>query len=386
MNRQSGPTTAPNRAVPAPVRDTPLDRSGQRWEYVGEPSRSAEITDFAAAVAPSRPPLQSPFASYDDLSDDELAERIRPIQLVGNTVYRLATPPVQLVKDVRAAVRRGADLLPPGKPTRSPPEPSSSDPVASVVVGTDTRYAATQYSSVYYPLSTMVAFAADISPASNGNGACTATMIGTRTAVTAAHCFYNYGVGWYPTRQWAAGVSTFYSGGSLVQNVASGNFTGCYTVTIPTAWTLYGDYLDDYATIEFAAACDLTPYTGWLGLRFFYDYEMTSAALVHLDGYPAPSPNYSYPFPSLYVTSGSGAANVFPWQNSGNPSPEIYHTFDTSGGNSGSALRFPYPGQTDPLYVGAIHKGALAGSNTANIARRTDSGVIAFVFAASSSI
>ncbi len=112
---------------------------------------------------------------------------------------------------------------------------------ATTVFGSDNR--ATVTNTTVNPYSAQVAQSYNITPITYFG--CSATLIGNRTAVSAAHCFHT-GVGgsWRPTYSWAVGARATYTANPLPY----GSHYGCYQAYIPAAYittnssSIYGGY------------------------------------------------------------------------------------------------------------------------------------------------
>jgi hypothetical protein len=82
-----------------------VDIKGRRWVL------RRRITEWATLDGPARAPEYSHGApDWDQLTDEELAERLRPVQLVGDAEYIRAEPDLTTVKWMRAQIAANAEF------------------------------------------------------------------------------------------------------------------------------------------------------------------------------------------------------------------------------------------------------------------------------------
>jgi glutamyl endopeptidase len=172
------------------------------------------------------------------------------------------------------------------------------------------------------------------SPISQSNAWCTCfKLINEHTCITAAHCLYNPGVGWFPGFNIRFGL-----GGPS----AKPELGLCWKESVPGEWASSGDDSYDYGVIilhgRFGANCNTPDYSvGW--------HSWTEPP--HSNGIPLPqyayfsATTYGYPqfpkSPSPYPTlSYSTANNNYTF--SGNWYIYLFHYMDTTGGQSGSPV------------------------------------------------
>lgn len=227
---------------------------------------------------------------------------------------------------------------------------------------------------------------------SNGAGVCTGQMIGRRTFVTSAHCFYKKGAWINPPTHTGLGRVTYRTSSSSpwteYYSTGAGNgtyYTGCLYYWIPTAWITSGeDPIHDYAVLEYA--CNLNPgdATGYALPSYsnsYSDYQLSgSNVLVGYDdsGYNPVSVNYSYPS-LLYRSNSAGQVAV-----AGGFAGAFLRSFmDASGGSSGSGLLqwlWGYYGNYNLYFTGVLSRGE--GPNSDNVlVRRFDATFSAFLAA-----
>lgn len=265
--------------------------------------------------------------------------------------------------------------------------PTDINTTQLLIVGTDDRHYSFGGYENYSPLGPNQNRSAQVIFNEAG---CSGTMIGTYTAISAAHCFYDRATastpaGWNYTAlfgTWGLGRIQTVSGGIPSVSYTYGYVTGCFSVTVSswyaTAPTYADANVDDFALVEFT--CGLTP--GANGNHF--DPAYTNAAgyassyLASLSAYdgdgsdpmlPAGQrpPQYPYPYTQFRVptlvqrkrTSSSGSTMVL--QSNG------VHmlggsVFDLAGGASGGGLimtPFHNLGDDTPCWVAnlfAVHR------------------------------
>jgi V8-like Glu-specific endopeptidase len=299
-----------------------VDKHGQRWRR----QRAVVPVADPPAHQPPRAPRSTPKARPDLLAmtDEELAEKLRPISLFQGYEYTLEQPPIEQARQLKARLRGeapGSDELRGGEPSeRTEGQPLEALGTSKILIGSDGRQ---QYrNNTDYPFRSMLW----ITNASQTQGG-TAQLIGASTAVSVAHVFHS-GAGWYSTRRWAAGVDS-----QDANPYPYGLYDGCYWVTIPAAWDGSDEYYD-FAVVEFSnmfPTCNLYPgnTVGWLGWKNGYVPNGSEAGAVI--GYPGEGTcaGGSCNWPQLWGMNATGM-DEDGWN--------IDHYADTSGGQSGAGL------------------------------------------------
>ncbi|NMO14272.1 trypsin-like serine protease [Pyxidicoccus fallax] len=172
-------------------------------------------------------------------------------------------------------------------------------------------------------------------------GTCTATMIGPRHAVTAAHCLHDNAGTWYWPLYFSPGHKG--SGADRTPNGAYRKVVARYARTHATAW--------DYALLILEDKPE-TANLGYLGFGWWTSDSFYQDRAMRVWGYPvwnntcAASPLASDDCGGYMYRSSCTISNT--------TSDVLYHKCDTQGGNSGSAIQ-SYVGSD--LYVLGVHKG-----------------------------
>lgn len=263
-----------------------------------------------------------------ELTRDELAEKLRPVQLIQGNVYRLETADYEIVDKILSMADR-APSVPPhveGGESKQGSLVNLEDDTASPqrVINSpgygDQRIRISDTNSKWW-------FRA------HGwvNDGCSATLIGRSTALSAAHCFYIWG-GWWPTNGVAFGASNQYpSGISPVYPVWPYHPVGP-TVILPTAWVENSNPNDidaevwDFAVLEFSLGYYPGGHAGgWYGVR-----SPTAGTFnrVWLTGYPSEK----YPHPQMWESVQQAYGGYYPG------SGVEKHYIDMTPGQSGAAL------------------------------------------------
>lgn len=374
------------------------DEAGGRWVL-----RQPGAAKRAAALAPGqrapwqqrapKPPRTTPMPVA------ELAEGMRAVTLRDGCEY--VEDSAQVARAEWSVANRSRVFDFPGSTGSLPPNDASPEGggvrgtapgtvAPSVVLGSDQREPRSDNTS--YPMRTQILLSG------SGGTACSATMIGESTALSAAHCFHD-SANWLPDYSWSPGVDSqdsvrfpYNAGvGAAYPSINPNNpmIFRCYWVTIPGGWISSGGDRDwDYAVIEFNnASCPLRPgaTVGWLGwgtqsddtiesnIHYVYGYpgnangSTTCGSLNGCFG-PAAAPGGSCRWPKIW---GWGMDGLSAW------STTLSHDIDTSGGQSGSGL---YNIAQGFRKVVGIHVGCqenLFGDY--NQARRIDSSVVSFI-------
>ncbi len=258
------PNLAPN-TVNTKLGEDFIDGAGRLWKCTGKASfQNINPEGIFARLGSTDTggPSAGPAAS---LTLSELAERIRPVRLVGEYEYRLAEPDTLVAKRILAMQAppptQGNNVGPP------PPPPfelkSDIQPAAIIYDPNDTRW-------LYYP-----GYATAFGRISQD---CTFTLIGPSTALSAAHCFYQCGA-------WINGgllhLAAYNHGSSESSAVFPNGSSGWYadSLTIPGGWfngagssncgsqtpLSHSGWDDDYAVLEFAPTRYPGNWSGWMG-------------------------------------------------------------------------------------------------------------------------
>ena len=216
--------------------------------------------------------------------------------------YMEADLPMDLAKKVLSDVAAGVSApptsaVPPAGWSPADLNGSSSDAgVQRYIIGSDNRVYAGNYRG--WPNSTQLW--------SSGNG-CSATLIGSRIAATAAHCVYNNGT-------WSTPSALVPAADNGSNPAPYGNLYW-YSITVPGGWT--GSQWDlDYAIIEFSTR--VGDGTGWIGTTD------SSSGTMEMVGYPGDKP-----YPQMWDKAGSVTSTS---------SGRRKHDLDIIPGDSGAAL------------------------------------------------
>ncbi len=269
-------------------------------------------------------PPREPSLSYEGMSEDELAEKIRPVQLLGGYEYRLAEPDRLLARRIREmTVVPTTDAH---APQAMASQVDAAVPPVNLGAGQleplhifppDERINAT-WGSVYPMSATGHQFTT--------GGGCSTFLIGPTTGVIAAHCLYKYG--WKtpvvaPNNQAPGGYSTGIAYGAYDSTGSSPTTPFSrwdeISVTVPNGWiATSNDWTWDFAIIEWAPVHNPGNYTGWLGTESSFD------GYRYLYGYSGDKPICTSMF------RGGTMAYV--------NSAEYVHYVDAIGGDSGGAF------------------------------------------------
>ena len=391
---EQAPKAPPEDDARADARTCPRERFedelGRRW-VLRQPAPVERARELRPGEKPpwEKPETESRLASMEA---DELAEMMRAVTIVDDCEYieeRANRAAAEWVIANRATV---FDF--PGStgsmPAEEVPEGAAAQAAASpsIVIGSDQREKRNDNTS--FPMRTQILL--------TGSGACSATMIGELTAISAAHCFHDSN-NWLPDKSWAPGADSqdavrfpYNPAPGAAYPLTNPNNPAtfqCYLVTVPGGWlSSDGDRDWDYAVIEFNnPSCPLKPggTVGWLGWgtqsddtiednqHWVYGYPGNfngSTNCGKFDGCfgPTAGPNFSCFWPKIW---GWGMGGLSAW------STTLSYDIDTSGGQSGSGV---YNKAQGFRKVVGIHVGCqenLFGDY--NQARRIDSSVVSFI-------
>lgn len=347
-----------------------VDTKGNRWVH------KEKIIPLAAArngSADLDKPLP-PGPSREEMlgwSDERIAEYWRPVMVTSGAQYELEMAPVDFARKWRAGEFFGRT---------EPIEPQKSEIDTQAVLGNDDRVNVIGTSGVAPPgkYSRQVLLSAQPISATNWSAQCTAGLVGTRAALSGAHCFNDpLTHQWYPTYYWAMGVATRTANGVSTQArsfpTSGAWINGCYGMWIPTSFLTDSSTTNDFAVLEFG--CNQNPgnTVGAHGSWTVSDAQITGSA-TELIGYPTQPPAAfalsTYQVPSL-VTHNLPVGNTFLFY--GANAAVIRHNVDASPGQSGAPMLQTVNGVQ---YVTMIHSG---GTSTYNLARRFDGTVYGFL-------
>lgn len=332
------------------------DRRGRRWKHVRKVEFASESDEDV------RPAPRRELKSEQELTLDELADRLRATTLINGHEYELADLPLDLARKVRAA-----EKVAEGKPWEPPPpiltrtnpfdaEPEHLTPMGHIF-GSDNRQR--HRNNTVYPFRAMVWITN-----SAQTGACTGTLIGSSTMVSAAHCFHN-GSDWLSTRRYGPGVDSqdpnrfsFSLSSSTYPDPNAGPLN-CGQVWIPTQWAQGNTDVEfDFAIVSFIQGDTRCPgwnaylgwTLGWLGTLKPSNGNLNGQAIYGY-GYPKGT-DYQCPggtcnFPQIWGMGQSGSLDY-------SGCCQIEYEADMGDGQSGQAMYFLWGSDR---YVIGTHKG-----------------------------
>lgn len=345
--------------------DTIITEKGAILRLVGPAKIVADAADARAGQYGSS---EAADHVLDQMTPEELAEALRPVTVINENEY-IGDPDVELAATILEGIRllrqstdakaKGA-LSPVASETFTDGAPEAFN--IATIFGSDNRTVVTN--TTVNPYSAQVAQWYNINQAQYFG--CSATLIGKRTAISAAHCFHTgVGGGWRPTHTWAAGARISYPANPYPYGTQS----GCYVAYIPQAYVTINSSspLYDYAVIDYQ--CGLTP--GNTAGKLLWGV-WSDAAIEGNAGYV-----YGYPTQGSHprlLGMGVASSNVdvsFLY-----PNYVFYKNLDTSDGQSGAGFfQNIYGGYN----VSAIHVGPWDADE--NVGRRITSDVSAFISA-----
>lgn len=209
-----------------------------------------------------------------------------------------------------------------------------------IIIGTDGRSVVTSDTTLRaWPHRTIGAV---IYSSTATSGGCTATMIGPRHAVTAAHCLHDGAGSWYWPLYFSPGHKG--EGSDRTPNGAYRKVVARYARTYDAGW--------DYGLLILEDRPE-TASLGWLGFGWWSSDSFYEDRALRVFGYPGA--NYA----CAASPNSDGSCGGYMYQSfcsvSDYSSDVLYHQCDTQKGNSGSALQ-SWVGSD--LYVIGVHKGA----------------------------
>jgi V8-like Glu-specific endopeptidase len=326
---------------------------------------------------------------------EQLAEDLRGLMLFRGHEFIEAEAPLALAgrtKLYRDLERNGASrvdlqaLLPASGPWQGSAEwmvrPEAAMPGnvgTELVHGVDDRIVMANTS---YPYRAMIVFDNTSTGSGIDGSQGSGVLIGPSTAMSVAHVFWDEtNDDWEATHRWAPGFDS-----ADADSSPYGDWTGCYAVTIPAAYTTHeSQNTYDYAVLDFDVGCNSFDdgvnsdepgeTVGWLG------WYVASAGDIES------STGYVRGYPGVGTCGNPGqSCGVRVWGDFSTASEnnkvdkEIRHYADTSDGNSGSGFyQYANPscdGCGYGPYVVGMHR---AGADSYNIARRLDSTVASFI-------
>lgn len=343
--------------------------AGQRLRV--DPNDPTKFTDPTTGVA-----LRADGSLVPEAPDASAVQDVQQLNIVTNPLYPF--PRQRLGGDALTASRSSA-WSPfaertakkwSGRHTTARDGAGALDDLQSPmqIFGTDTRV--WQDSNYGWPRGAIIKVT-DQPFASNSNTGGSGTLIGSRTAVFAAHSWYINGA-WRRPRDiavdyihyvsWSNSLQTYIPYDEYLAFAEDYDGWGCFSITLSNDWASnpdwanYYDAESDIAVVEFL--CDSPGYaTGWIPPGVGSDSDINNSS-TYLYGYDyatnvGPLPNQSigvriYQVGSMLGrNSGSGVAYV-----AGPTGRLIFHTMDASAGSSGGGLlkNLFQAGTGDPTY------------------------------------
>lgn len=251
-----------------------VDGAGRLWNCMG-PAQFVE--GKPEKVQEVQGPLQEKEINYEDMTEDELAEKLRPVALVGGYVYRLAEPDHIVARKVREM-----KVVPSTEGRRpvveQPPDPATVSTTLKPqhIFSPDGRVNTTAWNT--YPTS------------ANGHieRGCSTALIGVHTGATAAHCIFTT-AGWLANTNIAYAAVNWDDGDPNNYLEPWGRWPP--TWIIPGAWisnpgdgaNYPGDVTWDFAIVDWGSASPGVN-VGWFGTTWWFGNP------VYMHGYSGDKP------------------------------------------------------------------------------------------------
>ena len=330
-----GDNTAPpgGAATPDPDSDslavgaTVLDPEGRKWVSRG-PIKYAPLPASPERVFPAHGGNPRRLA---DLPIEQVAKNIRPLVDIGGVELELSEADTMvLAQTIKQADASSVSREQAGSEGEAEPAGSEGDTVtirSAQVVGGDERQNFNASASDHFNMKTAGLY---YTPISSSTGWCTCfKAINEHTCLSAGHCLYNPGVGWFPGFNLRFGLA----GPSPKPEIP-----WCHARAVPGGWSSDGDTLYDYGVIilhgRFGASCNTPDYSvgwhNWTEPPHFVNGQVMFFS-GHTTGYPVPPP-FGWPYPTFTRSAASNNYTNAAWF------AYIYHQMDTSGGQSGSPV------------------------------------------------
>ena len=293
-----------------------VDARGTRWKWQHEVTPLVvDVGKLEQMQKSLTPPPDNQPDYLSGMTETELAAKLSPKMLrrvvdangaVSFHEYGQETAPLAMAHEILAmrGTSTSRDSNAGTGVAASNGAAASPDRVGRFIIGTDDRTYASG-NKFNWPFRT----------ASQLGQVCTQSMIGTNTALSAAHCFYNDtipGGPWISTTVDAAGADT------VAPTQPFGNNVFTYII-IPGNWNHPGDWDWDFAALDYNIALGNT--TGWLG---WDTADPGTSPLLRMHGYPNDKP-----YPQLWNKDGKKI---------GQTGARYKHNADVIPGDSGACL------------------------------------------------
>ena len=340
-----------------------LDLPNGQWEYVGQVAQATptpEEIEEAAEIAASEDEqlfeggyeamlVFADGTAYGRVGAATDVPEVTPEQSVG---LPDDYDPEAMAKELSEAewiLDHAEELL-----AHAPPEDTgtifelsaeSPGPVP-VILGADTRTPVTSNSTLTsYPWRTVgnVLYGSTDSD----NGACTATKIGPRHAITAAHCLHDCAGTWSSPIWFSPGQE-----GNSTHNGGPRKMVARYARTCSLS--------SDYGLLILADSSSFAS-LGWVGYGWWNDLDDYQGKLAYVRGYPKYYQTCTYSPRSDGDCGGYMYSQTRTLPSVSHTSGYLYHRSDTSGGQSGNSLIYFLSGGS-PITLGVHKRGNEPGS------------------------